>query len=94
MRQAIVTKYLGATNQRGSRIVAECAGGRIIVPYYSEMNTEENHFHAAMKLAHKMGWYGPRFEGHWIAGGLPGNSGNVYCYNDELPDTQYKIEAP
>jgi len=92
MRQAIVTKYYVPTNSRGSRIKATAAAGFVWVEYRSELSTDENHFHAAMKLAHKFNWYGPRFDGNWISGGMPDGSGNVYTYDEE--NTRYSIYAP
>lgn len=94
MRKAIITKYLGQTNFRCSRVTAFCDGGRVTISYDQGMNSDENHFLAAMKLAHKLGWYGPRFQGNWIAGGLPSNDGNVYVYNDGDKTTEFKIEGP
>ena len=95
MRQAIVTKFYGPTNTRGSKIKAMACAGSVYVAYDHAMSIEENHVHAAMKLAHKFGWYGPKFDGNWIAGGLPEPSSNVFTYDDgETGDSRYKIEAP
>ena len=38
--QAIVTKYLGPTTYRGSRIVARCQAKKITVPYTYESRNE------------------------------------------------------
>ena len=52
--QAITTKYLPATNFRGSRIKAVCAGGSVTVPYdYGSYNPHQS---AARALVEKMGW--------------------------------------
>lgn len=41
--QAIQTKYLPATNSRGSRIKASCERGSIQIPYPDELNVEPAH---------------------------------------------------
>lgn len=82
MRQAIVTKYLGPTNFRGSRIKASAYAGSVTIDYDASLNTEQNHMAAARKLAHKYGW-----KGTWYAGGLPGADGNVYVNADNAFDT-------
>jgi hypothetical protein len=71
--QAIVTKYYGPTNFRGSRIKATAAAASIIMPYRHELNIEDNHAAAAELLAVKMKW-----EGYWFQGGMPNSSG--YCF--------------
>ncbi len=68
--QAITTKYLGPTNYRGSRIVAQCQAKRIVVPYEY---VNDPHKIAAEKLAATLGWDGP-----WYEGGLPAGNGNCY----------------
>ncbi len=75
--QSITTKYLGATNSRGSRIKATSASGQsVTVPYDHGLDTNEMHHKAAKALAKKLGWDKPM-----IAGSL-GNSGNVYVFRD------------
>ena len=64
--QAIVTKYLPATNVKGSRIKATCQGGSVTLSWDDSMNTDMNHRTAAFALASKMQW-----DGNWISGGLP-----------------------
>lgn len=81
MRQAIVTKYLGPTNHRGSRIKATCEAGSITVPYDHALSGEGNHCAAAHALIRQLGW------GDGVApltgtpshvgGGLPGGG---YCF--------------
>jgi hypothetical protein len=58
--KAILTKYLPATNTRGSRIQASAEGGnRISIPYPHELREgEETHRAAANALCAKMGWDG------------------------------------
>ena len=55
-RQAIVTKYIGPTNYRGTRISVRCSAGRIIVPWDHSLGIVENHAAAAFTLARKLGW--------------------------------------
>ncbi len=71
--QAITTKYIPASNTKGSRIKASAYAGSIFFDYAHELNAEENHAEAAQKLARKMGW-----NGRWFGGGLPDDAG--YCF--------------
>lgn len=74
MRQAIVTKYLGPTDYRGSRIKASAAAGTHTTGYDSGLNTEENHETAARCLMNKFGWS----ERNEIIGGQMRNGD--YCW--------------
>jgi hypothetical protein len=57
--KAIVTRYLPATNSRGSRIAASDEdGNRITIPYPHELSGEAVHRLAAQALCAKMGWHG------------------------------------
>jgi hypothetical protein len=57
--QAICTRYTGATNTRGSRIIASTEGGsRVSVPYPHELSGEAVHRVAAEALKKKLGWTG------------------------------------
>lgn len=73
MGQAIVTKYRGPTNTRGSRFIAsaeawrEAGAFRVTTPMDYALNSEDNHTRAARALAEKRGWHGS-----WIGGVLPG----------------------
>lgn len=71
-RVALVTKYLGPTNTRGSRIRARRADHRtgdpeVAVLYDYALNTTENHLAAVQALASKLQWDGAR--GRWVTGG-------------------------
>lgn len=46
--QAIITKYYGPTNSRGSRIKASCERGTIWFPYPHEISGTENVHRAAV----------------------------------------------
>ena len=54
--QGIETKYIKATDTKGSRIKASAFGGSITVGYDYELDTAENHAAAAMALIEKLGW--------------------------------------
>lgn len=54
--QAIKTKYLPATNFKGSRIKASCEAGSLTIPYPYELTIERVHAFAAMELCNKLGW--------------------------------------
>jgi hypothetical protein len=57
--KAIVTKYHGPTNTRGSRVTAsDCDGNRVTVSYDCSLISERAHAKAAIALCKKMGWYG------------------------------------
>ena len=77
MRQAIVTKYHGPTDTRGSRVSATAQAKRIFVGWNDALDVEGNHLGAAMKLAKLMGW-----KGKWYGGGLPDGKGNAYVVAD------------
>jgi len=62
--QAIETKYLPATNTRGSRIKATSASGlSVTVPYPHELSGMECHWEAARALIAKLGWGGAEYVG-------------------------------
>lgn len=61
--QAIETKYLPATNNRGSRIKATAWAGSVTVPYDHALNADDNHAAAALALRYKMGWQGKFAQG-------------------------------
>lgn len=67
--QAIRTRFLGPTNTRPARMVAECQARRIVVPYDHATSVPENHRFAARQLILRQEW-----AGEWIAGDLPDGS--------------------
>lgn len=72
MLQGIVTKFLGPTNSRGSRIKATSASGiSVTIPTDYELTDEENHKKAAVALIKKLGWESQLKTG-MSCGGLPG----------------------
>ena len=48
--QSIQTKYLSATESKGSRIKAKCARGSIVIPYPHELTGDETHRAAVLAL--------------------------------------------
>lgn len=75
--QAIVTKYLGPTNFRGSRVVAKCQAKRISVSWDDALDVDGNHAAAANQLVSELGWTN---YGKLVGGGLPGGEGNCYVF--------------
>ena len=69
----IETKYLGATNHRGSRIVARRNHRRVIIAYNPGKTPLANHSGAAMILADEM-----TTKGRWIAADKHDGDGMVF----------------
>ena len=78
--QAIVTKYLPATNTRGSRIKATCDAGSVSISYPHELSGSDCHRAAAQALLDKLDW---NKYGALIGGGLPNNAGYVFVFNND-----------
>lgn len=76
--QTIITKYLGPTNKRGSRIKARQSASyagtpqSITIAWDYGLNVEHNHKAAAIAFAAKMGWHG-----NWAGGS---NCGEGYVF--------------
>lgn len=57
MTKAIRTKYVGPTNSRGGRLIADDGdGNRTVVPYAHRLSPHENHRVAFLVLSEKMQW--------------------------------------
>ena len=57
--KAILTKYMGPRNVRGSRIKAyDADGNSATIPYPHQLRSEDGHHKAAQSLCDKMGWKG------------------------------------
>lgn len=73
MRQAIITKYLGPTNTRGTKVVAKSEAGSVVLPWDYSKGPEANHQAAASLLAWRLGW-----DGTWQGGSTP--TGYVFTW--------------
>jgi len=72
--QAIVTKYLPATDTKGSRIKATCEGGSVTIGYPHELHQgQPAHRAAAQALAAKFNW-----PYKYLGAALPRNAGYVF----------------
>lgn len=59
MYKAILTRFIGPTNHRGSRIIAtDSDHNRAIIPYPCDLRHEDAYKRAAEVLCSKMGWTG------------------------------------
>lgn len=75
--QAIETKYLRATNTKGSRIKASAWAGSVTAPYDYALSAEQNHRAAAMALVETLDWHG-----QWAQGGNAAGNGYFFVnYN-------------
>jgi hypothetical protein len=79
--QAIITKYLGPTNTKGSRIKATCAAASVTLGYDSALNSDGNHRAAAEALCKKLGWVSSpnNLYTSLVQGQLP-NGDNVFTF--------------
>jgi hypothetical protein len=66
--KAIRTRYIGPSNTKPSRIVAETGehGQRIMTSYSSDLDANKAHAQIARALADKFGW-----KGELVGGGFP-----------------------
>ena len=82
--KAIETKYIPATNTRGSRIRAYAEGVKSLsISYPYELSGSAVHAAAALALARRMSWTGTL-----VAGGKADQKGEVFCF---LDSDQYTI---
>jgi hypothetical protein len=89
--QAIVTKYLGPTNVRGSRVKATCQARSKTLTWDDSLNSSANHTAAAKALASELGWH----YGTWVAGGLPdGSTAWVCTVSAKWDDESFTLERP
>ena len=73
--KAILTRYKGPTDRRGSRIIAtDSDNNRVVIPYPHELNSEGAHRKAAEALRDKMQW-----NGKLTGGGLKNGYAWVFC---------------
>jgi hypothetical protein len=70
---AIITKFLGPTNSRGSRILVKSDAGkvsRITVSWDHALNPEDNHLAAAQEYVKRNEWDKDCY-GRIVGGGIP-----------------------
>lgn len=76
--KAIITKYHGPTNSRGSRIIARAEGvPALTMSYDYSLNPDQLHEKAARALADRQGW-----KGTLVSGGLPDGS-VAHCFKNQ-----------
>ena len=75
--QAIMTKYLGATNSRGARIKAWCDDASVTIDYRHDLSLEGAHQEAMVTLVKKLGWHKYK----WHRGGI--NNCYVFVLGEE-----------
>lgn len=81
---AILTKFHGPTNYRGSRVTAKTtAGHRVTLSWDHALDVADNHRAAAVALCTKMNWDGTLVEGGTDIG---------YVYTFDVPYA--RIELP
>lgn len=74
-RQAITTRYLGPTNNRGARVKATADAGSVTLDWDHALDMLPNHAAAAKALAAKFSW-----TGEYHAGGLAQSSKDAYVF--------------
>jgi len=73
-RQAIVTKYIGPTNHRGSRLKAFCEAGEFTMPWDYDLDVQQNHCKAMLFLCGRL----HLDSRNYVCGSLPANTGYVF----------------
>ena len=76
--KAILTRYLGPTDYRDSRIKAHCDGGSVTISFDYDLDASENHAKAARALIEKLGW--DDRPGRWVRGGFPTKCRDSYAF--------------
>jgi hypothetical protein len=75
--KSIITKYLPATNHKGSRIKAKAFGVKpITLSYDYALDAEGNHLGAALRLCKANGW-----PNDLVSGALPDQTGYAFCFS-------------
>ena len=85
--QSINTKYLPATNTRGSRIKAYASYAKelnLTIGYDYSLDTQEAHAKAAMQLAEQLKW-----GGHWVCS--DSENGRGYVFVPLTNHNQYRV---
>ena len=77
--KGIITKYIGPTNYRGSRIKAtDTDGNSITISYDHSLNHDQAYLKAAIALCNKMKW-----KTNLIGGGI--QNGYVFVFANSTP---------
>ena len=77
--KAIITKYHGPTNTRGSRITAKAEGVKgVSISYPYDLSGEACHLAAATALCEKYHWLDKSVQ--LVGGGLPDETGYAFCF--------------
>ena len=80
MPQTIITRYLGPTNHRGSRIKATSWRASVTIPYPHELDTGRAHRAAAEALCAKMANTSIGGVSYYITAGADLPAGNGYAF--------------
>lgn len=80
--QAIICKYFGPTNSKGSRIKAQCAAGSVTISYPHELSGQAVYRKAAEALVAKLGWNDSHY-GKLLGGQVPSGE-YVFVFDNEL----------
>jgi len=80
-RQAIITKTVGPTNNRGLRIQAKAYAGIKYFPWIDEKNPEENHIEAARLFSKGLDW--DQYNGPLVTGSLPDADTYVHVFTEK-----------
>ena len=81
--RAIVTKYIGPGNVRGSRVKATASAGSVTLRWDDSLNSDQNHYAAARALETKYGWT----YGRLCCGGRPNRHTRVWVSADQGEDS-------
>lgn len=79
--QAIICKYFGPTNSKGSRIKAQCAAGSITIDYPHELSGQAVYRKAAEALVTKLGWDDVHYGG--LLGGQLPSGDYAFVFNND-----------
>ena len=83
MRQAIVTRYLPATDNKPSRVKAIADAGTVTLSWDHALDGIGNHREAALMLCLKHGWATiEEFDRLYYVGGLPRCMHGAYVFVD------------
>lgn len=82
--QAIICKYFGPSNVKGSRIKAQCAAGSITIDYPYGLSGQAVYRKAAEALVAKLGWNAPNYGG--LLGGQLPSGDYAFVFNNKASE--------